>query len=202
MVSAPKPIKAAALSAGGKPSVLYVGAEYCPYCAAERWAMVQALSRFGTFHNLGATHSAARDVFPNTPTFSFHGASYTSDYLAFTGKEIESNQVQGSGYAPLDTLTSSENAVFTRYSQNGGFPFVYLAGRYVVNGVQYDPTVLQGMSMTQIADALRDPASPVAKAVDGTANALTAALCNLTGGRPGTVCGNPAVAALRSQLGG
>ena len=40
------------LTADGKPLVLYVGAEYCPYCAAERCAMVQALSRFGTFSNL------------------------------------------------------------------------------------------------------------------------------------------------------
>ncbi len=202
VVSPPKPVKAPALTAGGKPSVLYVGAEYCPYCAAERWAMVQALSRFGTFRDLGATHSAARDVFPNTPTFSFHGASYTSDYLAFTGKEIESNQVQGSGYAPLDTLTGSENAIFTKYSQGGGFPFVDLGGRYLVTGVQYDPTLLQGLSMTQIADALADPASPVAKAVDGTANTLTAALCNLTGGKPASTCGNPAVSGLRGQLGG
>ena len=37
-----------ALTSGGKPEILYVGAEYCPYCAAERWAMVVALSRFGT----------------------------------------------------------------------------------------------------------------------------------------------------------
>src|SRR5258706_2836824 len=28
----------------GKPEFLYMGAEYCPYCAAERWAMVVALS--------------------------------------------------------------------------------------------------------------------------------------------------------------
>ena len=38
-----------ALTSGGKPEMLYIGAEYCPYCAAERWGMVVALSRFGTF---------------------------------------------------------------------------------------------------------------------------------------------------------
>src|SRR4051812_14747932 len=41
----PKPIDADDLTADGKPLVLYVGAEYCPFCAAQRWAMVQALSR-------------------------------------------------------------------------------------------------------------------------------------------------------------
>ena len=29
---------AAPLTSGGKPEVLYIGAQYCPYCAAERWA--------------------------------------------------------------------------------------------------------------------------------------------------------------------
>jgi hypothetical protein len=32
--------------------MLYIGAEYCPYCAAERWPLVMALSKFGTFSNL------------------------------------------------------------------------------------------------------------------------------------------------------
>ena len=46
--SPPKTISGAPLTSGGKPEVLYIGAEYCPYCAAERWSMVVALSRFGT----------------------------------------------------------------------------------------------------------------------------------------------------------
>ncbi len=46
-----------ALTSGGKPQVdLQLGAEYCPYCAAERWGMVVALSRFGTFSNLSLIH--------------------------------------------------------------------------------------------------------------------------------------------------
>src|SRR6185437_5791132 len=57
--SPPKTISGAALTSGGKPEVLYIGAEYCPYCAAERWAMVVALSHFGTLSGLGLTHSAA-----------------------------------------------------------------------------------------------------------------------------------------------
>ena len=52
-----KTISSPSLSLDGKPEVLYIGAEYCPYCAAERWAMVQALSRFGTFSNLHFIHS-------------------------------------------------------------------------------------------------------------------------------------------------
>jgi len=84
-VTPPKRVNAPALTADGKPRVLYVGAEYCPYCAAERWAVVVAMARFGSSSGLGQTASAAQDVFPSTPTLSFHGSSYTSQTVAFTG---------------------------------------------------------------------------------------------------------------------
>ena len=60
-----------------------MGAEYCPYCAAERWALVMALSKFGTFTDLQGTTSSATDTNPSTPTFSFYGSTYTSKYLSF-----------------------------------------------------------------------------------------------------------------------
>ncbi|MBV9382599.1 MAG: DUF929 family protein, partial [Streptosporangiaceae bacterium] len=59
--SKPLSITGSPLTAGGKPEMLYMGAEYCPFCAAERWAMVVALSRFGTFSGLHTTHSAAQN---------------------------------------------------------------------------------------------------------------------------------------------
>ena len=83
-------ISGTALTANGKPEVLYIGAEYCPYCAAERWAMIVALSRFGTFSGLATVHSAAAngageaEPYPNTPTWTFVNAKYTSQYLTFT----------------------------------------------------------------------------------------------------------------------
>ena len=81
----PRKVDAPALTAGGKPKVLYVGAEFCPFCAAQRWPVVVALARFGTWSGLGQTTSASDDVFPDTATLSFHGATYSSDYLSFTG---------------------------------------------------------------------------------------------------------------------
>ena len=58
-------------TSGGKPEVLYLGAMYCPFCAAQRWAMVNALSRFGTFSGLKTTHSSSTDSYPNTPTWTY-----------------------------------------------------------------------------------------------------------------------------------
>ena len=71
----PRKVDAPALTSGGKPKVLYVGAEYCPFCAAQRWPVVVALSRFGTWSGLGQTTSASDDVYPDTSTLSFHGAT-------------------------------------------------------------------------------------------------------------------------------
>ena len=57
------------LAAGGKLRLVYVGAEYCPWCALMRWPLVMALSRFGTFSGLKVTSSAANDG--DIPTLSF-----------------------------------------------------------------------------------------------------------------------------------
>lgn len=177
-----------ALTAGGEPEVLYIGAEYCPYCAAERWAVVAALAKFGTWSNLGATHSASRDVYPNTATFSFYGAGYSSPWLHFTGVETTTNQPQGSGYVPLQSPSPAEAAVFQAKDPQGSIPFVDLGGKSVIVGASYDPQVLQGLSMAQIAGELRDPSTPVAKSVDTAAGMITRRLCGLTGDKPAGVC--------------
>ncbi len=190
------PIGGAAVTKDGKPLVLYVGAEYCPFCAAERWAMVTALSKFGTFHGLGATHSSSIDVYPDTATFSFHGATYTSPYLAFQGVETQTNQVDGNAYSPLDTLTAGQQKLLGTYdappyvssSSAGSIPFILFGGKAVQSGASFSPSVLQGKTMSQIAAAMHDPGSDVAKAVNATAGAFVARLCSLTGNKPANVC--------------
>lgn len=206
----PRPITGGQpLTAAGKPRVLYAGAEYCPYCAAERWAVVAALSRFGTFHDLGQTTSSARDVYPSTATLSFHGATYTSRYLSFSGYEMQSNKLRGGTYAPLDRLPAADQRLFQTYdappyvpSQSAGsIPFVDIGGKYMISGASYDPGVLKGMSQLQIARALSDPTSPVAQNVDATANLVTAALCGLTHNQPTDVCTSSGVTAATKKLG-
>src|SRR6478735_2329724 len=59
----------------GKPELLYVGGEFCPICAAQRYSVLAALTRFGTFSNVSSIISSENQV----PTFTFHGASYKSD---------------------------------------------------------------------------------------------------------------------------
>jgi hypothetical protein len=203
----PKPVDTPALTEDGKPKVLYVGAEFCPFCASQRWPLAVALSRFGTWSDLSTSRSASDDVFPDTPTLSFSGAGYTSDHLAFTGYETATNEKVGGRYAPLDRLSAEDQEIFDTYNRPpytegspGGIPFLDLGGRYVSGGASVSPELLAGKTPSQVAAALDDPDDPVAKAVNGSANVLTAALCELTGGEPADVCTSAGVTAAQPLL--
>jgi Domain of unknown function (DUF929) len=193
---------AALRSADGKLEVTYVGAEYCPYCAAERWALAVALSRYGTFSNLAGTHSASDDVYPNTQTLSFYGSTYSSSYVNFRSVEEATNQRNGATYGSLQSPTAAETAQMNRYDSQGSIPFIDIGNKYVVVGASFSPQVLQGLSKDQIAAQLSDPSSPVAQAIDGAANDITGAISSLGGPQPSGVANSAAVAAIAKKLGG
>jgi Domain of unknown function (DUF929) len=199
----PKAIDAPALTEDGKPLVFYEGAEYCPFCAAQRWAMVTALSRFGTFSDLGLTYSAGDDVFPNTPTLSFHGSSFASDYVAFTGVETEDRDKQ-----TLDTPTADQQALVSKYDAPpytdsvGSIPFIDFGGEYILAGAIYSPDVLGDKTHDEIAAALADPGSDVAKSIVGSANVLTATICLLTDDQPEAACSSDTIAEIQQQISG
>jgi hypothetical protein len=195
------------LTSSGKPQILYMGAEYCPYCATERWAMVVGLSRFGTFSNLHTTHSSSSDVYPNTQTFSFHDSSFTSQYIGFTPVEMYTNIPNSSGYTTLDTPTSAEQSLMNTYdappyvssSEQGSIPFIYFAGKYLIVGATYSPAVLQGQTYQSIANALSNPKDKIAQGVLGAANNITATICKLTNNQPSSAC-TPTIKGIEASL--
>ena len=79
------------LTIGGKPAIVFVSEESCPFCAAERWSLTVALSHFGTWSHLGSTTSSATDVYPNTATLSFRTAVYHSTELTLRTTELADN---------------------------------------------------------------------------------------------------------------
>ena len=182
------------LTSAGKPEVLFIGAEFCPLCAAERWALVQAFSRFGTWSGLMTTTSSTWDSNPDTPTFSFRNAKFTSQYVSFVFAEHETNDDHGPGTRTLfQPLTTAQNTLWTKYSQqligaSPGFPFVDFGNRYFVTSNSYDPGILAGLSQQEVASKLTNPTDPVTEGVIGTANYLTAAICKLTNDQPSSVC--------------
>lgn len=203
----PLPSGTSPFISNGKPEVLYVGADYCPFCAAQRWALILALSRFGSFTGLSATHSSSTDIFPNTPTFTFHGATYTSSYLSFIGVEEATNQPDGQGgYTPLDTPTGAQVALLKKFdvppytSQAGAIPFTLYGNRFVSIGAGFQPSALAGLTVDQVAAKLANANDQVTKDIVGSANMLVAVLCEVTGGQPTDVCSASWVGQIRSAL--
>jgi hypothetical protein len=123
--------------------------------------------------------------------------TYASKYLSFTAVENEDRNHQ-----PLKAVTSAQDALWTRYGANGQrtFPFLDFGNKYLVPGPSYDPKVLAGLTQTQIAAKLSNPNDPVAKAIDGGANVLTAAICGITNNQPASVCSSQAITAISTRL--
>jgi thiol-disulfide isomerase/thioredoxin len=194
-----------------KPEVFYWGAEWCPLCAAERWSMVVALSRFGSFHSLNIASSASDDSYPSTSTFTFYQSNYTSQYIDFVPVESQDQQRQ-----TLQTPTASQQQLVNTYDaapyvpaqDAGGFPFIDFGNRYLVNGVSYDPGVLRTnpqdttstpLTQQEIASQLSSN-NALSKSVLGAANYLTAAICSMTQNKPASVCSDPSIQQIESSL--
>lgn len=184
----------------GKPVVLYFGSEACPFCAVQRWPVTVALSRFGTFQGLQATTSPpSPSTLPNTPTVTYHGATYSSDYLSLSSVETATR-----GGATLEAPDDLQRRLFDTYNvdsvtgSNGGIPFMMIGNLYAWAGSQYDPEVLDDKSFDEIVDALADPSTDVAEEIGTAANYLTAMICQLTGNEPADVCTSAGVQAAQT----
>jgi hypothetical protein len=95
--------------------------------------------------------------------------------------------------------TAQQQALWDRYDPRS-YPFIDFGNRYVITAPIYDPQVLQGKTWSQITSALHNPSSPVAQGAVGAANYITAALCKITGGQPGSVCSSSVMTRLQGAL--
>ena len=209
-VSGQKPLTSVSPSGKTLPAVYYYGAEYCPYCAAERWAVAASLSRFGAMSNLWITTSSSTDVFPSTSSLSFAKVSFNSPDLAFRGIERYGNVVQANGaYNTIMTPTKAENALLKKYDSttyipsgsNGSIPFMDIGNQFLISGSSFSPSVLQGLTHAQIANGLNDPSNPATQAIIASSNYISASICQTTGGKPGNVCDSPGVKAAAKVMG-
>ncbi len=195
------------------PEILYIGAEYCPYCAAQRWSTIIALSRFGTWKDLGDMASYAHDTYPNTPTFTFVRATYTSKYLVFQSVEEYTNYLNATGsyYATLQKPTKEQLDLILKYdtgkfvpglttSDGNPIPFMTFDNKFLVSGASYSPDTLTNLTRSDVATGLSDPTSPVTQAIIASANYQTAAICSLTNNQPSNVCSSSGVMVAKTAM--
>ena len=190
-VFAPYKIKGSSLTSGGRPEMLFIGAEYCPFCAAERWTMVMALSQFGTLSGLRGTASSSTDLNPSTPTFSFYNASYNSKYLSFV--PVEEATVSE---AALQKPTAAQNAIIQKWdvspytTEDGSIPFIYIDGKYLVTGLQYGQTVAGNIpkQFDSAVPYMTSGTNTTSKDAMAAAGFLVGDLCTVTHNQPSRVC--------------
>ena len=195
----------------GKPVLFYAGGEFCPYCAADRWSLIMALSRFGSFSGIETNTSSTSHIYPGTPTFTFVKTTYTSPYLVFDAKEI----LGATETTPLQSLSNTESSILDTYDippydpTPSGIPFLDLGGRYVTWGGSYNVGVLhvnqsdansQALTYAEIVSGLSKANSPIAQGIVGTANEYTAAICAMTNNADKAVCSTGDIAQIESQL--
>jgi hypothetical protein len=190
-----------------KPTLLYIGAEYTPYSAAEWWPLIIALSRFGTFANLGNVQSSSTDIYKDTQSFTLWKTTYTSSYLNFVHIEEYSNVSSTStatGYAVLQTPTAAETAVENTYDsptfvpnlpQTGTSPFISFNNKILIVGSNFPPQSLAGSSRTQISGALSSPSNYVTQGIIASANFVSASVCAMDQQQPSSVCQSSGVRA-------
>lgn len=189
----PYSIKGKAISSGGKPEMLFIGAEYCPYCAGERWAMAMALSKFGTLEHVAGTTSSSTDANASTPTFSFYHTTLKSNYLSFVPVETATNTE-----ANLQQPTAAEDALQAKwdvppYVQNTSgegypIPFVYIDGKFLIGGIQYDAGHIAGWNFSDAASYITAGNNPTSLGAEGAAGMMVADICVVTHNQPGSVC--------------
>ena len=164
-----------------KPEILYIGAEFCPLCAANRWSLIVALSKFGNFSGLQYMLSAVDDG--NYSTMSFRSMSYVSQYISFVSVENEDRD-----HNIFQLPNQTEQNLWNTYNPNV-YPFIDIGGSYVVKSEMYNSAALKGLSWTQIGSQLNNPSSSLAKLIDGAANSIISDVCKIDGGNPSSVCG-------------
>ena len=214
----------------GKPSVIYIGAVSCIFCAENRWAMALALSRFGSFSSLYKGYSALQDgdiptlywskVNYTTPSGVDFGNGYTSSYINFISGEYESPITQGFNFSRRGVAYFIDNAPNSTYksamefmnstNKFSGTPFTFW-GNVIATGADaiiFGNTLptsasnlpLQHMSHAQILGQLQQFNDAFAWSEYAAADVYIAYVCPSIS-NSAPVCSLPAIRALEARLG-
>lgn len=163
----------------GKPLVFFMGAGFCPFCAAERWAIVEALKNFGTWEDLVEEKSAGHDEkYLNVPTMSFARARYSSEFIEFVGRETADRN-----FEPLQELDEKDYEILDTFNPDQIIPFLLVDGQFMQVGAGYSPKLIEGMDHSRVRTELENPNSEVGKAIRDEIDNITALVCKSIGSK-------------------
>lgn len=173
-----------------RPVVFFDGAEFSPYSDTESWPLIAALSRFGTFSQVGQVQSSYSEAYQGTPGFTVWNVGYSSHWITLLPLErYGGDDPSGVRYGALEKPTTAEASVIAANEGTATvFPLLDIGNRYTLLGSSFTPAALDNLTAAQIASDLAYPTNPVTQAIVTEANQLTAAICNVTGQQPTTVC--------------
>lgn len=198
----PQKINASALTAQGKPELLYVGADYCPFCSITRWGLIIALMRFGNFSQLHYMTSSVVDSYPGTATFTFYNSTYFGSFINFTGVEEFTNQYNSSisFYDKLQNPTPLEASIFGKYDLQEGTPFLDFGNKSISLGALVTPESIKNLNWTIVVTELKNPSTNASQAIIGSADVYTAELC-IMANNSAPVCSAQYVKNIEKEIG-
>ena len=179
----------------GKSLVFFMGAGFCPFCAAERWAIVEALKNFGSWEGLTEDKSADHDEkYFNVPTLNFARAKYSSEHIEFVGRETADRN-----FEPLEQLNEKDYEILDTFDPDQIIPFLLIDGQFMQVGAGYSPKLIEGMDHSQVKSELENPNSEIGKAMREEIDNISALICKSIGGKSNT-CEKEKISALISKI--
>jgi hypothetical protein len=186
-------------SEDGKPVVFFYGSQACPYCSASSWAIVEALSAFGSLSGLTYGYSSPTDqAGPNTPETGLSSSALSSSFITWDPHEDPYNQS-----IVLPGLTYPELQYVNVYNPTSSIPFMVVGGMYVHQGTFVSPSALAQLSWQTVASDMRSQTG-VYSSVNGEAIYIEAyiakTLQNAGLGLPSGVTGDSSVMSIVGQI--
>lgn len=181
--------------ASGKALVFFMGAGFCPFCAAERWAIVHALSHFGTWEGLAEDRSAGHDEkYLNVPTYNFARAKYASQYVEFVGRETADRN-----FEPLQELDEKDYEILDTFNPDQIIPFLLIDGQFMQVGAGHSPQLIEGLEHSKVRSELDNAGSGIGKAINAEIDNIEALVCKSIGGKA-KICENEKVKGLAARI--
>jgi len=164
-----------------KKMIFFLSAGFCPYCAVERWAIVEALKNFGDWEILTSDKSSStKEKYVNIPTFDFSRSKFSSKHIEFYGREIADRS-----FNEMNLLSKQDEKILDMYNPDKIIPFLLIDGQFMQTGTKLDPRLFENQTSEKITKLIEtDKENQITKEIRDQSNIITALICKSIGEIP------------------